>query len=148
MKSFDALNWYWIVGADTARVYTTGTINDYVPIADPAYVAWLGDGTLPTKIDTEFNLGGTLATYYPRLRPLPPGVLDGYIDAIAVNAVTDETFAILWNHENRIRNQEGLPPLQLGQAKQSFARRIRRFPPPAADVLADNGGFAHDGEED
>jgi hypothetical protein len=134
MKSFDPYNWYWVVASEATVIYSSA-VNDYVPVADSAYVAWLADGTLPTKIDTEFNLGVAIAAYYPKLRPVPVGVLDGYIDAIAVGAITDETFAVLFNHENRIRNQEGLPALGLGQMKATFKRHIRRTPAPSADII-------------
>jgi len=130
MKTFNPIDWYWIVGSDTGRVYATSDVNDFIAADDAIYLEWLEDGTAPTHIDTEFNLGAALAAYYPNLRPLPAGVLDGYIDAIAGGVLTDEAFAVLFNHENRLRSQEGLPPLQLGQARQVFRRHVRRAPPP------------------
>jgi hypothetical protein len=144
MKNFDVSQWYWIVGADTARAYSSAA-NDYVSAADPAFVAWQEDGTPPTIIDTEYNLGAVLGVYYPALRPIPPGILDGYIDKVAVAALGDEQFAILFNHENRLRNQEGLPPLNVGQAAATFRRHIRRASPPALAATVE--GFQQFGED-
>ena len=78
-KIYDPADWYWIVGGSTTQVYSSKpAVRDYVPVADPAYVAWLADGTLPTNIDTEASLGEVLYPY--RLRPIATGVLAGYLD--------------------------------------------------------------------
>jgi len=142
--AYDPFNWYWVVAGSTTDVYSTNEVNDFVPVADPDYVAWKASGGIPTQIGTEFDLGVVLGAYYPQLRPIPAGVLDGYIDKVAVVAITDEQFAILFNHENRIRSQEGLPLLGVGAAKATFGRMIRRRPPPTAAELAE---MSDDGDE-
>jgi hypothetical protein len=79
VKPYNALDWYWIIGGNAAQVYSShAEVRNYVPAADPYLVAWLADGTLPTNIDTEANLGAVLYPY--RLRPIPQGILDGYLD--------------------------------------------------------------------
>lgn len=133
---YDPTKWYWVVAGNTTDVYSTNEVNDFVPAADPDFVAWKASGGIPTQIDTEFNLGVVLGAYYPLLRPIPPGVLDGYADRVAANVVTAEDFAITFDHENRIRELEGLPPLAVGRAKANFKRKIRRRPPPTVAELA------------
>jgi hypothetical protein len=100
MKPFDARNWYWIVVGDETRVYSSSS-GDYVPISNPAYVAWLADGTLPTRIANEVELGEVLAPH--RVRPIAAGVLDGYLEKQAGDVVDMVQFKLLFNHENRLR---------------------------------------------
>jgi hypothetical protein len=86
-------NWYWIVGSNTTQVYSsTAAVRNYVPVSDPVFVAWSADGSLPTKIDTEGNLGAVLAPYM--LRPIPQGILDGYLDEQLKQVVTQPEFKI------------------------------------------------------
>jgi hypothetical protein len=125
-KPYNILNWYWHVGGDATRAYSSA-VGDYVPSSDATFIAWKADGTQPTKIDTEFNLGGVLGQ--PKLggivRPVPAGVLDGYQDRQAVDIVDVAIFRILFNHENRLRaleRQTGLgsaPDLTPAQAKNA-----------------------------
>ena len=92
MKAYNALNWYWIVAGDTARVYSSDA-HDYVPSSDAVYQAWLADDALPTIIDTEYNLGAVLFPYF--LRPIPSGILVGYLDAQIASLVRQPDFK-LW----------------------------------------------------
>src|SRR5262245_19183536 len=121
MKNFNPANWYWIVGGSTTQVYSSA-VGDFVPVADPTYVAWKADGTLATRIDTEANLGAVLAQAL--VRPSAANVLDGYKDNLAGGIVAQVIFKILFNHENRLRACEralglnGSPPdLTPAQAK-------------------------------
>jgi hypothetical protein len=113
MKTYDPFNWYWMVGGDANRVYSSAAA-DYVSVTAPAYVAWASDGTLPTQIATEANLGDVLASYL--LRPVASVVLDGYTDRAARAIVTSTMFKIIFQHENRLRAIEralslnGSPP--------------------------------------
>lgn len=118
---FTPRDWYWIVGESTTQVYSSKT-GDFVPVANAQYQAWLAQGKLPTKIDTEANLGEVLAAY--ALRPIAANVLDGYKDKQATEIVAAVIFKILFNHENRLRAIErnlglnGSPPdLTPAQAK-------------------------------
>lgn len=103
MKTYDPRNWYWFVAGDETRVYSSAG-GDYVPVSNPAYVAWASDGTQPTRIDTEGNLGAVLAD--PRVRPTHSGVLAGYLDTQAGDVVDLIQFKVLFNHENRLRAVE------------------------------------------
>jgi hypothetical protein len=93
MKTYDVLDWYWAVGDDAARVYSS-RLRDYVLADDPIYSEWIADGTFPAAIDTERSLGGVLSTLVV-LRPIPQGILDGYLDAQALQIAQSPDFA-LW----------------------------------------------------
>ena len=110
MKIYDPFDWYWIVADDEARRYGSAA-RDYVPADDSTYVAWADDGTMPTRIDTEFNLGVVLGAYAPRVQPIPPGILEGYVDKQAVDVIASPDLKPLVDHENRLRALEGTPPL-------------------------------------
>jgi len=121
MKSFDPRNWYWIVAGDETRVYAS-VIGNYVPANDPPFVAWQSDGSRPTRILNEAELGEVLAPY--RVRPVQAGVLDGYLEKQAADLIDAVQFKIMFNHENRVRAIEralslnGSPPnLTPAQAK-------------------------------
>jgi hypothetical protein len=93
MKNYTAFDWYWIVGGNTVQVYSSKvSVRNYVPVSDAAFVAWSVDGMLPTKIDTEANLGAVLAPYL--LRPIPQGILDGYLDEQMKQIVIQPEFKI------------------------------------------------------
>ena len=113
MKPFNIFDWYWIVAGDETRRYSSAT-GDYVPADDATFVAWAEDGTMPTIIDTEYNLGLVLGAHAPRCRPIPPGVLDGYADKQAAEIVLSPEFVPLFEHENRLRVIEGVPPIDFG----------------------------------
>lgn len=98
---FNVADWYWIVAGSNTQVYGT-VAGNFVGVSDPAYLAWLGRGNTPTKIDTEANLGDVLAAF-PNLRPTVAGVLDGYKASQAANIVATTIFKVLFNHENRLR---------------------------------------------
>lgn len=89
MKIYDPGNWYWFVGGDTTKVFSSKT-GDYVPATDATFVAWAADGSMPTRIDTEANLGAVLAPY--NIRPVNAGVLDGYLTSQANDIVAHPTF--------------------------------------------------------
>jgi len=113
MKLYDPANWYWTVATNPTQVFSSVSGN-YVPITDPTFVAWHADGTIPTAIDTEANLGAVLAS--AQLRPVATNVLDGYTTSLAASIITHAVFKILFNHENRLRTIErqlvlnGSPP--------------------------------------
>jgi hypothetical protein len=121
MSLFNPSNWYWYVGGDQTRAYSSAA-GDYIPSADATFQAWLAAGNSPTRIDTEANLGDVLAPYL--LRPVATNVLDGYKDSQAGGVIITVAFKIMFNHENRIRAIEralslnGSPPnLTAGQAR-------------------------------
>lgn len=117
MTAFDPKNWYWIVGGDDTRVYSSA-IGDYVPVSDGAYQAWLAQGGTPTRIATEAELGEALAPY--ALRPAATAVLDAYKDSQAAKLTVETVAKVAFNHENRIRVLEGKQPVNAGQFKQAL----------------------------
>lgn len=64
MTKYSPQNWYWAVGGDEARVYSSASAA-YVPVADATYKAWVDAGNVPTRIDTEANLFDVLASAHP-----------------------------------------------------------------------------------
>jgi hypothetical protein len=113
MKSYDPKNWYWFVGGDQSRAFSSAA-GDYVQAADATFAAWQADGNVPTIIDTEANLGAVLAPYF--IRPANAAVLDGYQVEQATNILGKAAFKVLFNHENRIRALEGRAALTQPQA--------------------------------
>lgn len=113
MKPYDPRNWYWIVNGNETRVYSSLS-GDYVTTSNPIYMAWLEDGTLPTRIASEAELGEVLSPH--RVRPAAPNVLDAYLSTQAQEQVDLVQFKIAFNHENRLRaieralNLNGNPP--------------------------------------
>lgn len=123
-KDYTPADWYWIVGGDESKVYSSKS-GDYVPVSDAAYQAWTSDGTVPTRTDSAASLGQTLSAL--ALRPTANDVLSGYLDAEVDNIIIKRMFRILFNHENRIRAIErqlglnGSPnPLTVAQARAAF----------------------------
>lgn len=114
MKLFDPKSWYWIVAGDSTKVFSSAS-GDYVPATDPAYAAWCSDGSTPTNIDTEANLGAVLAPYLQR--PANVSVLDGYTGSQADTVLGHLVFKILFQHENRIRALEGKAAVTAAQAR-------------------------------
>jgi hypothetical protein len=113
-KPFRPRNWYWIVNGSTTQVYSSA-VGNYVPVDNAAYVAWLADDHVATRIDTEASLGEVLATH--SLRPAPAAILDGYTEAQAVKLTIETVAKILFNHENRIRTLAGQQPVNAAQFK-------------------------------
>lgn len=117
MKTFDPKNWYWVVGGDATKAYSSAA-GDYVLASNPAFVAWKADGTIPTSIDTEANLGGTLAPYYPDVpRPVSAGILDGYQQGQADDIFQRKLVKLLFQMVNDIRQLKGQAVLTPAQAR-------------------------------
>lgn len=121
MKTYDPKNWYWIVAGNEAQVFSSATGN-YVPATDPTYLAWRADGTMPTRILNETELGEVLAN--ARVRPQRAAVLDAYKGQHA-KRMTDEvqTKALLWCI-NEIRTLKGEAPLTTGAAIRAFLKEL------------------------
>lgn len=113
MKTYDPKNWYWYVGGDLTRAYSSAS-GDYVQSSNVAFQNWLADGTKPTQIDTEANLGAVFAPYF--IRPVNAAALDAYQAKQSLDIVGKAYFKVLFNHENRIRALEGKQPLNAAQA--------------------------------
>lgn len=113
LKTYDLNNWYWIVGGDQTKVYSSA-LGDYVPAADAEYTAWLADNTAPTSIDNEANLGAVISDVGAP-KPAAPNVLAAWRDGQASNHITTAVFKILFNHENRLRALEGKAAITAAQ---------------------------------
>lgn len=61
-KLYAPSNWYWIVNGDETKVYSS-LLGEYVQPDDAAYIEWLSDGTLPTRIANEAELSDVLRPY-------------------------------------------------------------------------------------
>lgn len=100
MKPYDARDWYWRVTGVADQVFSSAS-GDYVADNDATFVAWQSDGTLPSNINSEAELGAVLAE--ANVRPSRAAVLDGYKTKHAMDIVDAVQFKIMFNHENRLR---------------------------------------------
>lgn len=117
MKTFNPLDWYWQIGADATKAYSSA-LGDYVLAANPAFVVWKADGTMPTAVDTEANLGGVLAQYYPDVtRPVPATVLDGYQQNQGDDIFKHKLSKLLFQMVNDIRQLKGQAVFTPAQAR-------------------------------
>lgn len=112
MKPYNPLNWYWVVNNSTTEVFSSAA-GDYVPVDDPTYVAWKADGTVPTRIASEAELGEVLAPY--NIRPVTPAVLDAYKDTLARRLTIEVVAKVLLNLTNEIRVLKGQPKITAAQ---------------------------------
>ena len=111
-KDYSPTNWYWIVGGDGTRLYSSAA-GDYVQPNNAAYIAWSSDGTLPTRITSEAELGEVLSAY--SLRPVAANVLDGYQDTQSRQLTIQIVAKVLLWCVNQIRAQQSQPTLNAAQ---------------------------------
>lgn len=120
MKDYNPLNWYWFVGGDKTKAYSSASGN-YVQANDPTFVAWQEDGTLPTNILSEAELGAVLAGYYPSIpRPAAGSILDGYQQEQADDIFRHKLVKFLFALNNRVRVLEGQSALTIPRARAYF----------------------------
>jgi hypothetical protein len=112
MREYDPRKWYWYVGGDTSKAYSSA-INDYVQSTDAGLQAFLADGNVPPNCASETDLGSVLSAYDDFV-PVPASVLDGYKTSRISNA-NKVMLRILFNHENRIRALESKAALTQAQ---------------------------------
>lgn len=62
--AYDPRRWFWIVGSDESRVYSSERRN-YIPADDPLYAGFAGAGGYATRIASEDELREVLAQQYP-----------------------------------------------------------------------------------
>lgn len=119
MRIYNPSNWYWIVGGDESRVFSSAAGN-YVPANDATYQAWLAVNENPTRIETESALGEVLANVRIRPADAASGVIDGFKERHArVMSEEVQTKALLWCI-NEIR-------VLKGQAALTTLPQIRAF---------------------
>lgn len=117
MTSYDATKWYWYVAGDQTKAFSSA-VGDYVPANDATFVAWLANGNVPTRIDTEANLGGVLAPYYPNVqRPAVSAILDGYQQNQSDDIFTRKLSKLLFQMVNDIRQLKGQAAFTPAQAR-------------------------------
>ena len=104
MKDYDPRNWYWFVGSDQSRAYSSAA-GEFVPAGDAALGAWRADGTIPSSIASLDELAELLGGL--SLRPLNADLLDRYKTAPASRLTMEIVAKVLFNHENRIRQLAG-----------------------------------------
>lgn len=111
-KDYNPLDWYWIVSDDETRVYSSASGN-YVNADDATYQAWTADGTVPTRIASETELGEVLAEY--QIRPNATNVLDGYKDRHSRKITIEVIAKVLFAYANEIRALKGQQPITAAQ---------------------------------
>ncbi len=111
-KDYTPSDWYWIVAGSTAQVFSSAS-GTYVPVANQTYVEWLADGTLPTRIGTEAELGEVLAPY--NIRPVAANVLDAYQDTQARKLTLEVVAKVLFNLVNEVRVLKGQSQINAAQ---------------------------------
>lgn len=101
MKPYNPFDWYWAVGS---QIFSSA-VADYVPADNAAYLAWRADGTVPTPIASEAELGEVLAPY--NIRPAAANVLDAYQDTQARKLTLEVVAKVLFNLVNEVRVLKG-----------------------------------------
>ena len=120
MTMFNERDWYWFVGGDESRVFSSAS-GDYVQPDNTAYLAWLDGNRVPTRIASADELGEVMATY--TIRPTNADVLDKYQGTHA-NKLTVKVIAkVLFYFANEIRTLNGQPPINASQFR-SFLKRL------------------------
>lgn len=107
--SFNIQDWYWAISGNNTQVYSSKLAN-YVLLNDPAFLLFLSFGNIPTKISTESDLFDLLSEKFPVGLINTPAAQDKK-KSMAISNLDKVTFAILFNHENRIRVLEGKPQI-------------------------------------
>lgn len=62
IQPFDATNWYWFVGGDETRVWSSAK-SRYYQVSNADYHAWLSAGWTETRIASEAELSDVLRPY-------------------------------------------------------------------------------------
>ena len=121
MRKYNPNNHYWVVAGSASEVYSSA-VNDYVPIADATYVAWLAKGNIATRIASEAELGDVLAQY--DIEPTPVAMKEAFKDKLADKIPTRLLLEVLFIHENRIRDLEGNPAISKAQFKNALKNML------------------------
>lgn len=115
IPAYNPRDWYWIVGGDETRVYSSARGN-FFPADDTAYQAWLAGGALPSRVDAASTLGEVLAPY--NLRPTHAATLDGYTETQASKLTLEVVAKVLFWAANEIRVLKGQQPVTAPQFKK------------------------------
>lgn len=112
VKTYNPFDWYWIVGGDETKAFSSAVAN-YVPANNATFVSWKADGTLPTRIANEAELGEVLAPY--NIRPVAANVLEGYKDSQSRKLTLEVVAKVLFNLANEVRALKGQQPVNAAQ---------------------------------
>ena len=71
MIPYNIRNWYWFVGGDETRPWSSAAGKSvfaygYIFTSDQAFQAWLAAGGMPTRIDSEDNLKEVVRRLLPK----------------------------------------------------------------------------------
>lgn len=122
---FDPTDWYWQIGDDLTRFFSSKT-GGYVQPDDPALLAWLANDHRVSQIASETELWDILAERYPDGLPNVPEARNKGAD-FEWNSLPRGAKKLLFSHENRIRALEGKPALTL----QQFIAAYRQMSSPS-----------------
>lgn len=111
---FNPRDWYWFVGADETRVYSSKA-DRLVPVADATYAAWVAEGGQTSRAANKAEMGEILSSY--NLRPSDASMLDGYTEKQATKLTLEVVAKALFNVVNRVRILEGNQPVTAAQFK-------------------------------
>ncbi len=98
MIDYQPLNWFWVVGGDESRVWSSAA-SSYLPSADASFVGWVDRGGIATRIANARELSDVLAVYDlvgpyvstdPNDYPLRP---DQFFAMLAIAGLTDAVTA-------------------------------------------------------
>lgn len=84
---YNPSNWYWFVGSDTTKAWSSARAVYVSTASDATYKQWVKDGGFPTPIDSEDSLKAVFDAQYPAGWPngakryVPPWQLRERIEA-------------------------------------------------------------------
>lgn len=110
MTDFTPENWFWIVGGDEARFYSS---------AERGYVQNLPQGAGVTRIASEDELWDVLTDVFPEGIPVNNGPANRRRDRL-ISKVDQVVLRVMFNHENRLRNLESRPQINMQQFKNGL----------------------------
>lgn len=111
-KPFRADDWYWFVGGDETRAYSSAA-GDYVAAGDATFLAWQADGGAASRIASEIELGAVLAD--ARVRPQNAAILDSFKGRHADELTVEVTAKLFFQIVNEIRDIKGQAPVTAAQ---------------------------------
>lgn len=110
--SYSPDSWFWVVGGDETRVYSSAA-GRFVQPGNAAYQAFLAAGGIATRIASADDLGDVLAD--AGVRPEDATLLDRFKDRQSVNISVKTLAKVLFVFANEIRVLKGQQALTAQQ---------------------------------